>query len=57
MRLWDICFFFLEPIANFAMSNDGKCLALSCLDSKIRLIERGSGEMLSELKKILIQIQ
>ena len=24
IRLWDICFFFLEPIANFAMSNDGK---------------------------------
>lgn len=38
----------LDPIANFSLSNDGKCLALSCLDNKIRLIERSSGELLSE---------
>ena len=38
------------------MSNDGKCLALSCLDSKIRLMERASGEMLSEYKNLIFYI-
>ena len=35
-----------EPITGMALTHDGKCIAASCLDGTIRLLERSSGELL-----------
>ena len=35
-------------VPNFALSDDNKTYAASCLDSKIRLVDRDGGEILKE---------
>ncbi len=35
------------PITHVAVSNDGKCILASCLDSKVRLLETDTGELLN----------
>lgn len=37
-----------EAVSSFSLSHDKKCLALSCLDSKLRLYDRDTGEILTE---------
>jgi len=39
---------FHSPVTSIAMSSDQNCLAASCLNGKIRLVERSSGVPLSE---------
>jgi WD40 repeat protein len=34
-------------VTHVAVSNDGKCLLASCLDSKVRLLETDTGELLN----------
>ena len=35
------------PITHVSVSNDGKCMLASCLDSKLRLLETDTGELLN----------
>ncbi|XP_039037206.1 WD repeat domain-containing protein 83-like [Hibiscus syriacus] len=37
-----------QPVNCFSMSNDGNCILASCLDSRIRLLDRSTGELLQE---------
>lgn len=37
-----------DAITGFALTNDGHCAAVSCLDGTIRLVERKSGELLHQ---------
>merc|ERR1712014_342915 len=37
-----------EPVTGIAMSGDGNCLLASCLDSRLRLVEKDTGELLNE---------
>ena len=36
-----------HPVASMALSHDGHCLLAACLDSKVRLLDRQSGELLA----------
>ncbi len=35
------------PVTHVSVSNDGKCMLASCLDSKLRLLETDTGELLN----------
>ena len=35
------------PVTHVSVSNDGKCILASCLDSKVRLLETDTGELLN----------
>jgi len=39
---------FIEPITSVCISHDSNCVLVSCLDGKLRLMERATGEMLNE---------
>ena len=36
-----------HPVASMALSHDGNCLLAACLDSRVRLLDRESGELLA----------
>jgi len=40
----------MQPITCVTLSNDANCLLLSCLDDNLRLMDRGTGELLNEYK-------
>ncbi len=37
-------------VTSMALSNDGNCVLASCLDARLRLLDKGSGELLAEYK-------
>ncbi|KAK9828990.1 hypothetical protein WJX72_003265 [[Myrmecia] bisecta] len=37
-----------HPVTSVALSNDGNCLLAACLDSHMRLLDKGSGELLAQ---------
>eukprot|EP00005_Dracoamoeba_jomungandri_P004289 CAMPEP_0174259152 /NCGR_PEP_ID=MMETSP0439-20130205/8028_1 /TAXON_ID=0 /ORGANISM="Stereomyxa ramosa, Strain Chinc5" /LENGTH=234 /DNA_ID=CAMNT_0015342943 /DNA_START=112 /DNA_END=813 /DNA_ORIENTATION=- len=39
---------FNRPCTSVNLSNDGNCVLVSCLDSHIRLIDKGEGDLLAE---------
>ena len=39
-------------VTSMALSNDGNCVLASCLDARLRLLDKGSGELLAEYKGV-----
>ncbi len=37
-----------RPVTSLALSRDGNCLLAACLDSRLRLLDRGSGTLLAQ---------
>jgi len=37
-----------RPVTSLALSHDGNCLLAACLDSRLRLLDRGSGTLLAQ---------
>ncbi|KAK9915970.1 hypothetical protein WJX75_006744 [Coccomyxa subellipsoidea] len=38
------------PVTSMALSHDGNCVLASCLDTRLRLLDKASGELLAEYK-------
>ena len=38
------------PVTSMALSHDGNCVLASCLDARLRLLDKASGELLAEYK-------
>eukprot|EP00750_Incisomonas_marina_P005543 INCI14006.1.p1 GENE.INCI14006.1~~INCI14006.1.p1 ORF type:complete len:239 (+),score=23.40 INCI14006.1:258-974(+) len=43
----------LAPVSSIALSNDGNCLLVSCLDSTLQLVEVATGEPMMTYKGVL----
>ena len=37
-------------VTSMALSNDGNCVLTSCLDARLRLLDKASGELLAQYK-------
>lgn len=37
-------------VTSMALSNDGNCVLASCLDARLRLLDKASGELLAQYK-------
>ena len=54
MRVYDLrmgrasCDQLAQPVTHVALSHDANCVLASCLDAKLRLLDKSNGEMLNE---------
>ena len=45
--------FISEPVTSVSFSRDGHCILVSCLDNRLRLLDKENGEMLNRLVSII----
>ena len=45
------------PVTAMALSHDGNCILTSCLDGRMRLLDKASGELLAQYSGKSLKVQ